>query len=247
MAVQPTSSDTGLEPVAKKRNEVIMPDELNSRFLRVGDKLYRSAHDKTPIATISPDRIKAKSADSLPDLVRLAKANGWTSLKISGDEHFKRAAYLAASAQGLKIDGYRPEPQTKAAADRENARQAGTGPTREAALRTANQTRDTKEQPEPRADLAERFRRQTDAQNARDPELRRAQSTVAMSMAVAEKRFPGDATRQREFVANRKEDVASRIERGVRIAGVEVRQQQSQRIRDMQQDQILQKTHTRAR
>ena len=232
---------------AKKRNDVEVPSELDSRFLRVGNKLYRSAHDKEPVATISADKIKAKDTASLPDLVRLAKANGWTSLKIAGDEEFKRAAYLAAAAQGLRIDGYKPDEKTKAAADREQARQAATFPAKEATPRTANQARDNKEQAEPRADLAERFRRQTDVQNAKDPELRRAQSTVALAMTVASSRFPGDTTKQNEFVAGRKEEIASRIERGERVAGVEVRQQQNQRIREIQQDQILQKTPSRSR
>ncbi len=232
---------------ARKRNDVQMPAELDTRFLRVGNKLYRSAHDKEPVATISADKIKAKDSASLPDLVRLAKANGWTSLKINGDEEFKRAAYLAAHAQGIRIDGYKPDEKTRAAADREQARQASTPAPKEKAARTDNQVRDNKEKPEPRADLAERFRRQTDVQNAKDPELKRAQSIVALSMTVASTRFPDATNKQREFVAGRKEEVAMRIERGERVAGIEVRQQQTQRIREIQQDQVLQKTPTRGR
>ena len=147
----------------------------------------------------------------------------------------------------MRIDGYKPDEKTKAAADREQARQSATSPAKEQAPRTANQARDNKEQPEPRADLAERFCRQTDVQNAKDPELRRAQSTVALAMTVASSRFPGDTAKQNEFVAGRKEEVVSRIERGERVAGVVVRQQQNQRSREMQQDQILQKTPTRSR
>jgi hypothetical protein len=158
----------------RRRRNMEIPADLESRFLRVGDKLYRSAHDKEPVATITADRIKAKDQAALPDLIRLAKENGWTSLKISGDEEFKRAAFLAASAQGLKIDGYTPDSKTQAAADRELARNAGRPATNELAPRTTNQSRDTKEQSDPRSDLAERFRRQTDVQNAKDPELRSA-------------------------------------------------------------------------
>jgi hypothetical protein len=75
----------GVEGDTRRRRPIEVPAYLESRFVRVGDGLYRGAHDKTPPATITPDRIK-------PDLVRLAKENGWTSLKISGDEDFKRAA-----------------------------------------------------------------------------------------------------------------------------------------------------------
>lgn len=234
----------GVEKDSRRRRPMEVPAELESRFLRVGNKLYRSAHDKEPVATITPDRIKAKDRQSLPDLVRLAKENGWTSIKISGDEEFKRAAFLAASAQGIKIDGYRPDEKTRAAADRELARQAGAAPAKESTPRTSNQARDSKEQVDPRTDLAERFRRQSDVQNAKDPELRKAQSHVAFAMTVAEKRFPGDTGKQREFVAERKEDVAARIARGDRVAGIEVKQQQAQRQREIEQTQVIQKTRS---
>jgi len=244
------------EEVARRRAGVEMPQELESRFVRVGNKLYRSAHDKSPVATISPDRIKARDASALPDLVRLAKANGWTSLKINGDADFKRAAYLAASAQGLTIDGYKPDAKTLAAAERDQARQPSTSPSRNnsrhaeapgnavANKGTVNQVRDNKEKPERTQDLAERFRRQSHTENANDPGLRRAQSYVAQAMTIASSRFPQDTKQQKAFVEQRKEEVAGRIERGERIAGVQVRQQQDERIRAIQQNQILQRQRT---
>lgn len=237
-------TDTAGVEADRRRRTMEVPSDLESRFLRVGDKLYRSPHDKEPMATITPDRIKAKDRESLPDLIRLAKENGWTSLRIDGDEEFKRAAYLAATAQGLKIDGYQPDAKTKAAAEREQARQPGAVPTKAQTARTANQVRDAKEQPEPGSDLAERFRRQTDVQNAKDPELRKAQSHVALAMVVAADRFPGKHTKQREFVAERKEEVAARIDRGERVAGVEVKQKQDQQVRDMTQEVIYEKSRS---
>ncbi|RST26397.1 DNA primase [Sphingomonas ginkgonis] len=235
----------GKEGESRRKRPMEVPAELDSRFLRVGNKLYRSAHDKQPVATITPDRIKARDRDSLPDLIRLAKENGWTSIKVSGDAEFQRAAYLAASAQGIKVDGYKPDDKTQAAAEREQARQAGVPDNQARSTRTANQARDTKEQAEPRTDLAERFRRQSDVQNAKDPVLRKAQSHVALAMAVAAERFPNDHEKRREFVAERKEEVAARIGRGEAVAGIEVKARQEQRVREMAQDQVLQKSRSR--
>ncbi|OAH42117.1 DNA primase [Sphingobium yanoikuyae] len=239
------NADGGKDTESRRRRPMEMPPELDSRFLRVGNKLYRTAHDKEPVATITQDRIKAKNQESLPDLIRLAKENGWTAIRISGDEEFKRAAFLAASAQGIAVDGYKPDEKTRAAAEREQARQAGGAGTKQQAARTANQARDNKEGVNPRVDLAERFRRQSDVQNAKDPELRKAQSHVAFAMTVAEGRFPGEPKKQREFVAERKEDVAARISRGEQIAGIEVKAKQDQRVREMEQSQILQKSRSR--
>jgi hypothetical protein len=241
------------EAATRKRPGVEIPEELESRFLRVGNKLYRNAHDKTPVATISPDRIKARDASALPDLVRLAKANGWTSLKINGDPDFKRAAYLAAAAQGLTIEAYKPDAKTRAAAERDQARQAGSTATRtetrqaddaekrQQPQRTPNQVRDSKERPDLRLDLAERFRRQSHTENAKDPDLRRPQSHVAHAMTIAANRFPKDEQRQKTFVDQRKEEMAGRIERGQHVAGVQVRQQQDERVRLIQQSQLLQR------
>jgi hypothetical protein len=239
------AAGAGKEGESRRRRPMEVPAELDSRFLRVGNKLYRSAHDKQPVATITPDRIKAKDRDSLPDLIRLAKENGWTSIKVSGDAEFQRAAYLAASAQGIKVDGYKPDDKTNAAAQREQARQAGVPDNQPRSTRSPNQARDTKEQAEPRTELAERFRRQSDVQNAKDPELRKAQSHVALAMAVAAERFPNDHKKRREFVAERKEDVAARLSRGEAVAGIEVKAKQEQRVREMAQDQILQKSRSR--
>lgn len=243
MVEKAEAASAGIEG-ERRRRTMEVPAELDTRFLRVGNKLYRSPHDKEPMATITPDRIKAKDRESLPDLIRLAKDNGWTSLRIDGDAEFKRAAYLAAAAQGLKIDGYQPDTKTKAAADREQARQTGKTPTKEQTARTANQARDNKEQPDPASDLAARFRRQTDVQNAKDPELRKAQSHIALAMVVAADRFPGEHTKQREFVAERKEEVAAKIERGERVTGVEVKQKQDQQVRDMTQEVIYEKSRS---
>lgn len=244
MADKPQNAEAGNESESRRRRPIEMPPELDSRFLRVGDKLYRTAHDKVPVATITPDRIKAKDRESLPDLIRLAKENGWTSIKISGDEEFKRAAFLAASAQGIAVDGYRPDEKTRTAAEREQTRQSGSASTKEPATRTSNQIRDTKEGTDPSIDLADRFRRQSDVQNAKDPELSKAQSQVAFAMSVAEGRFPGDPAKQREFIAERKEDVAARINRGEQIAGIEIRAKQDQRAREIEHTQILQKLRT---
>jgi hypothetical protein len=59
-------------------------------------------------------------------------------------------------------------------------------------------------------------------------------------MVVAADRFPSDHIKQREFVAERKEEVAARISRGEAVAGIEVKAKQEQRVREMAQDQVLQ-------
>lgn len=48
------AAGAGIEGSNSRRRPMEVPADLESRFLRVGNKLYRSAHDKEPIATITP-------------------------------------------------------------------------------------------------------------------------------------------------------------------------------------------------
>src|SRR3546814_11133964 len=81
----------------------------------------------------------------------------------------------------------------------------------------------------------------------KDPELRKARSHVALAMAVAAERFPSDYDKRREFVAERKEEVAARIGRGETIAGIEVKPRPEQRARELPQDPTPHKPPRRRR
>ena len=71
----------------KRKSETpTITDDLTGKFLRVGNKLYRTSDDKKPIVRIEADRLKTRNIDALPDIIRIAKANGWTSIKLSGGD-----------------------------------------------------------------------------------------------------------------------------------------------------------------
>ena len=92
----------------RKTEKPTITDDLTGKFLRVGNKLYRTSDDSTPIVRLEAGRLKTRNIDALPDIIRIAKANGWTSVKINGGDKFKKAAFLAAAAQGLKVENYKP-------------------------------------------------------------------------------------------------------------------------------------------
>ena len=82
---------------------------------------------------------------------------------------------------------------------------------------------------------------QSHAENARDPDLRRAQSLVAQSISIARAKYPDDPAKATKEVEARRQDVALRIAKGDKIAVIKVRNQQSQRVRDITQEQVLQR------
>ena len=224
----------------RKSETPTVTDDLTGKFLRVGNKLYRTSDDKKPIVRIEADRLKTRNIDALPDIIRIAKANGWTSLKLSGGDKFKKAAYLAATAQGLAVENYTPSKVVQAEADRLRRRLAE-GEARRDGKKAGTNKPPAKDELSRLKALSERFLSQNNVENARDPELRRAQSLVAQTISIARAKYSDDPLRASKEVAARRQEVAIRIANGDKIAVIQVRNQQAQRTREITQEQVLQR------
>lgn len=222
----------------RKAETPTLTDDLTGKFLRVGNALYRTTDDKKPIARLEPDRLKTSKIDALPDILRIAKANGWTSIRINGGDTFKKAAFLAAAAQGLTVENYTPSKVVQAEADRLQARLAERDKRRESKNTAGKSPRPVEETITLKA-LSERFLSQTSDQNARDPELRRAQSLVAQTISITRAKYPDDPVKAAKDVEAKRNEVARRIANGDKIAAIQVRNQQAQRVREVTQDQTL--------
>ena len=238
--LKPAAPESTRAKTKRKAEPPTITDDLTGKFLRIGNKLYRTSDDKTPIVRIEPDRLKTSNIDALPDIIRLAKANGWTSIRINGGDKFRKAAFLAAAAQGLAVENYSPSKVVQAEADRLRAR-----------LAEREERRDKKKSgtAKPQTDndltklkaLSERFLNQSHAENARDPELRRAQSLVAQTISIARAKYPYEPVKSSKDVEARRQEVAIRIANGDKIAIIQVRNQQAQRVREVTQEQVLQR------
>ena len=241
------SRDTKPKPVtpkpppakAKRKAETpTLTDDLTGKFLRVGNKLYRTSDDTKPIVRLEPDRLKTRNIDALPDILRIAKANGWTSVRVNGGDTFKKAAFLAAAAQGLTVENYTPSKVAQAEADRLQARLAEREKRREA-KNAMSKTRQPPDAAVTLKALSERFLNQTHEQNARDPDLRRAQSLVAQTISITRAKYPDDPVKASKEIEGKRQEIARRIASGDSIAAVQVRSQQAQRVREVTQEQAL--------
>ena len=232
---------TPIPPLAKAKRKAETPtltDDLTGKFLRVGNKLYRTSDDTKPIVRLEPDRLKTSNIDALPDILRIAKANGWTSVRVNGGDTFKKAAFLAAAAQGLTVENYTPSKVAQAEADRLQSRLAEREKRRDAKGATSKSRRPRDETITAKA-LSERFLNQTHDQNARDPDLRRAQSLVAQTISITRAKYPDDPVKASKEVEGKRQEIARRIASGDTIAAVQVRNQQAQRVREVTQEQAL--------
>ncbi len=231
------AKDASAKP--RRRSETpTLTDDLTGKFLRVGDKLYRTSDDKRPFARLEPDRLKTSRIDALPDVMRIARVNGWSSIRINGGDTFKKAAFLAAAAQGLTVENYTPPKLIRAEADRLQARLAEREKRREAKSAT-NKSRQPVDEVVTLKALSERFLSQSHEQNASDPDLRRAQSLVAQTIAITRAKYPDDPVKASKEIEARRQEVARRIANGDRIAAIQIRNQQAQRVREITQDQAL--------
>jgi Large polyvalent protein-associated domain 7 len=237
---KPVTEKAALVKPKRKSEPPTITDDLTGKFLRVGNKLYRTSDDKTPIVRIAGDRLKTSNIDAIPDIMRIAKANGWTSIKVGGGDTFKKAAYLAAAAQGLAVENYSPSKILKAEADRLHARIAERE-NRRGQTAAAKATPQTEDERSKLKSLSVRFLSQSHAENARDPDLRRAQSLVAQTISITRAKYPDDPVKASKEVEARRQEVAIRIAEGNRIAVIQVRNQQAQRVRDITQKQALQR------
>lgn len=237
---KPVAPKATPEKPRRKSEPPTITDDLTGKFLRVGDKLYRTSDDKTPIVRIAGDRLKTGNIDALPDIIRIAKANGWTSIKVGGGDKFKKAAYLAAAAQGLAVENYSPSKVVEAEAERLRTRLAEREKRREG-RKAGTKALPTGESPSKLKALADKFLSQSHTENARDPDLRRAQSLVAQTISIARAKYPNDPVKASKEVEARRQEVAIRIAKGENIAVIQVRNQQAQRVREITQEQALQR------
>lgn len=239
-AAKPAKTKTEAPRPKRKTEKPIITDDLTGKFLRVGNKIYRTSDDKTPILRLESDRIKTRNIDALPDIIRIAKANGWTSVKINGGDKFKKAAFLAAAAQGLTVENYKPSKLLQAEAERLQGRIAQREKRRES-KKPNTQKSETKKEISELQTLSKRFLKQTSSENARDPELRPAQSLVAQAISIASAKYPDDPLKASKEIEAKRQQVATRIAKGDKIAIIQVRNRQAHRIQEITQNQALQR------
>ena len=237
---KPVTAKAAPEKPKRKSEPPTITDDLTGKFLRVGNKLYRTSDEKTPIVRIAGDRLKTSNIDALPDIIRIAKANGWTSIKVGGGDTFKKAAYLAAAAQGLAVENYSPTKLVQAEADRLRERIVEREK-RRGGKKAGIKPPQTEDKVSKLKALSDRFLRQSHAENARDPDLRRAQSLVAQTISITRAKYPDDPVKASKEVEARRQEVALRIAKGDKIAVIQVRNHQAQRVRDITQEQALQR------
>ena len=93
-------------------NYKIPPDSIKSRYI-VADGQYLSAQNGTTVLFEDKGKSIATAktdTQTINDMLEVAKAKGWDSIKLNGTKEFKQMMYVAAESQGIRTKGYAPTP-----------------------------------------------------------------------------------------------------------------------------------------
>lgn len=109
-------------PASMAKGDV--PSTLLDRYLierdRQGraERFYRDARSPDPAFRDFGKRLETRHIypDTISDMLKIAEHRGWRSLRVDGEEAFRRDVWIQAKAIGLEVDGYRPRQRDQQAA-----------------------------------------------------------------------------------------------------------------------------------
>ena len=128
-AMAPTPATDGA-PRSRRRGDA--PQAVLDRYLIEHDRLgrpsrfYRDHRATEPMFRDEGRKLIATQPypDAVADMLKIAKHRGWSEVRVSGDESFRREAWIQARALGLEVKGYRPRDRDRQAAGESPARSA---------------------------------------------------------------------------------------------------------------------------
>ena len=139
------TSDNAVSPSPQKRTDGRsttkgeIPASILDRYLierdRQGrpERFYRDHRAADPMFRDEGKRLVTRQAypDAVADMLKVAQHRGWTQVRVSGDETFRREAWVQGRAMGLDVKGYQPRARDRQAAG-DKVREPPTGPDRSA-------------------------------------------------------------------------------------------------------------------
>lgn len=117
-APAPEKEKSGEPSIDDRKSERLrmLLEGLEKQYLKADDKYHFRDRGREVAFAAEDKRILTQhdSAQVVASMVDLAEARGWTSLKVTGTDEFKREAWLQASLRDFEVSGYRPTKLDKA-------------------------------------------------------------------------------------------------------------------------------------
>lgn len=119
----PRSADNDVgnaEAVSGADTVKAVPAQVDRAYVRIpdrkGDRFYLNNRLDTVAFVDKGAKLETKSDNEKTalDMVSIAEARGWETIKVSGTEAFRQQVWLEASARGITVRGYKPTEMDKA-------------------------------------------------------------------------------------------------------------------------------------
>lgn len=136
--IEPTSEQ---ERKANIGLDYEIPEHLKSRMVAVDTQRFRVANYEMGghlLRYVAPDNNKTvlfedkgksihtarDDQQTIKDMLAIAQAKNWDSIKISGNQEFKQQMWLEAESRGIATSGYKPSPEDLALLEQRRAERA---------------------------------------------------------------------------------------------------------------------------
>lgn len=109
---------------ARSRTRGDVPQAVLDRYLIERDRLgrpnrfYRDHRATEPMFRDEGRKLIATQSypDAVADMLKIAQHRGWSDVRVSGDDRFRREAWVQAQSIGLAVKGYSPRDRDRQAA-----------------------------------------------------------------------------------------------------------------------------------
>lgn len=128
-----SQANTGLDYTipAHLQSRMVAVDAQRFRVMNheMGAHLLRYTAPDNPQTVLFEDKGKTiqtarDDKQTIQDMLDVAKAKGWDSIKISGSQEFKQQMWLEAESRGIATKGYKPSPEDLAILERRREERA---------------------------------------------------------------------------------------------------------------------------
>lgn len=196
-----------------------VPEEVASRYT-VRGKEFIHPRDPTRVAFVDHgarlQTNKSFDGQAVKAMVAIAESRGWDSIKVTGDEAFRRAIWIEAASRGIAVNGYKPTEAEKKAVVSISERNG--------------RLNRIEENPAATAFLAAKDQNERYSAAKLHPELK-----SAFVMQAALKRFAEQTLRpsdRQKFMDRQQQNIARDVSQGIEIPSPLIRDKRNQRDRD---------------
>jgi len=108
----------------------LLLDGLNRQYQRADDKYHFRGKGGAVAFEVQGKKLltEHETPAVVGSMIDLAEASGWSSLKLTGTDDFRREAWLQASLRNFEVSGYRPDKLDRAKLEEVRAERAAQAP-----------------------------------------------------------------------------------------------------------------------